>query len=390
MRNAPSTSIGFVSTYPPTVCGIATYTSSMVKALTVHRGPRRRVGVVSLTDRNVGVAGPPVVFHHRVGDPASLAAAIEILNTYDTVSIQHEFGIFAGPDGSEVIDLMAGLTVPTVVTLHTVLTEPTSHQREVIERICRLSHRIVVMSQTAADRLAERYAVDRELISIIPHGADPEFAGGSRPAGDRPLVLTWGLIGPGKGLEWAIEACAGLVDLKPLPRYLILGATHPQVRQESGESYRDSLTSLARRLQVDAIVEFDDRYLNRKTLARLVRTADVVVLPYESVEQVTSGVLVEAIAAGKPVVATPFSHAVELLSGGAGVLVPHGDPAALTDALKDLLAHPEAMAGMAQRARELAEGRYWPSVGRQFAAMVSQMPRATTSPVTASLTHAAG
>lgn len=373
MKKFSGPSIGFVSTYPPTVCGIATYTASLVNALAGQRGTRRRVGVVSLTDRNVGVAGPPVVFHHRGGDISSLKAATRMLNTYDTVSVQHEFGIFAGPDGDEVVELISGLTVPTAVTLHTVLNEPTDHQESIVRQICDMAQRVIVMSRTASDRLVSRYGVDRHLISMIPHGADSEFAGAPQSTGNRPLLLTWGLIGPGKGLEWAIEACAGLAGMDPLPRYVILGSTHPQVRHQSGESYRQSLMSLADRLGVGNMVEFDNRYLDRKTLARQVKSADVVVLPYESVEQVTSGVLVEAIAAGKPVVATPFPHAVELLSEGAGVVVPYGDPTAMSNALRGLLSEPDSLATMSKRAREMADGWYWPTVGIQFADVMSEI-----------------
>ncbi|MGH8911982.1 MAG: glycosyltransferase, partial [Acidimicrobiia bacterium] len=210
MKNDPTASIGFVGTYPPTVCGIASYTASIVEAVAGQRNPRCRVGVVGLIDRRVGESHAPVVFHHRTGNTGSLYGAIGVLNSFDTVSIQHEFGIFGGRDGSEVIDLMEGLTVPTAVTLHTVLNEPTENQRDIVERICDLADRIVVMSETASVRLVERYGVDPDRISVIPHGVDDEFAGHSRATRDRPLILTWGLIGPGKGLELAIEACAGL------------------------------------------------------------------------------------------------------------------------------------------------------------------------------------
>lgn len=231
------------------------------------------------------------------------------------------------------------------------------------------------MSETASDRLTARYDIDPGVITVIPHGADSDFAGPSLSTGSRPLVLTWGLIGPGKGLEWAIEAFADLVDLNPLPRYLIAGATHPAVRRGSGETYRRGLVGLTTRLGIGRLVAFDDRYLSRKSLAALVRSADIVVLPYESVEQVTSGVLVEAIAASKPVVATPFPHAVELLSGGAGVIVPHDEPAALSETLRRLLYDRDATAVMTQRAGKLAEEWYWPTVGRRFADMMSQLAR---------------
>lgn len=369
MEPTMSASIGVVGTYPPTVCGIATYTASLVQGIADRSSAR--VGVVRLTGDPSPKAAPLVDFTHRVGDHASLRAAIRTLDRYDTVSIQHEFGIFGGPDGSEVIDLMAGLTVPVAVTLHTVLSEPTPHQRAIVDRICELAARIVVMSETASTRLTERYGVDQARISVIPHGVHPEFARPSLATGARPLVLTWGLIGPGKGLEWAIQAFAKLAGTYPRPRYLIAGATHPQILRESGEAYRHGLMSLAAGLDLDDVVEFDSRYLDIGQLARVVRSADAIVLPYESVEQVTSGVLVEAIAAGKPVVATRFPHAVELLSDGAGLLVPYGRPDALGDALHGLLGDPASRFRMANRSRELSAGWSWPTVGARFAEMMS-------------------
>lgn len=371
MESGGNASVGLIATYPPTVCGIATYTSSLVQA--VIKQSRSRLGVVSLTDEPLVGVGQPVEFHHRLGDAASLRTAIRVLNTYDTVSIQHEFGIFGARDGREVLDLMAGLEVPTAVTLHTVLAEPTSHQRDILGRVCAMADRIVVMSETASERLADRYDVEPHLIRVIPHGVHEELARPSLRSGDRPLILTWGLIGPGKGLEWAIDAVARLTDMKPPPRYVIAGATHPRVRAQSGESYRHSLASRARRAGVERLIEFDNRYLSRRQLARLVRSADVVMLPYESLEQVTSGVLVEAIAAAKPVVATPFPHAVELLSDGAGVLVPYGDPEALGDALRRLIADPATRASMARRARGLAADWSWKAVAGRFLETMSDM-----------------
>ncbi len=367
-------SIGFVSTFPPTVCGIATYCASLVEALAGVVGePASRLGVVRLSEGFAGDAGASVVFHHRTGDHTSLRTVTSILNTYDTVSIQHEFGIFGGRDGIEVLDLMSGLDVPTAVTFHTVLRNPTSHQRMIMERLCDFADRIIVMSETASRRLVDRYHVEPGRIDVIAHGADPEFAGPSLVSGDRPLILTWGLIGPGKGLEWAIAAVADLVDMNPLPRYLIAGATHPHVRRESGESYRESLKSLTRDLRLEKMIEFDNRYLSRADLARLVRSADLVVLPYESVEQVTSGVLVEAIAAAKPVVATAFPHAVELLSGGTGSVVPFGDPECLAGELRQILSDRPTRLLMAQRAQQLAREWYWPTIGERFAATMSEI-----------------
>ena len=364
-------SIGFVSTYPPTVCGLASYTASLLNAVAGNRRSRSSLGVVGMTDEPRRTTERDEVLVHRLGDASSLDAAARVLNTYDTVSIQHEFGIFGGPDGAEVMDLMDKLSVPTAVTFHTVLDDPTEGQRAIVDHLARHATRMVVMSETASTRLVHRYGVDPRGIEVIPHGADARFSGPSLVTGNRPLVLTWGLIGPGKGLEAAIEAFAGLADLDPRPRYLIAGATHPNVLASAGESYRESLFSIVRRLGLEDMIEFDNRYLDRGTLAQLVRSADLVVLPYSSVEQVTSGVLVEAIAAGKPVIATQFPHAVELLSGGAGLTVPHDSADVLSTALRTVLSDRRMTMRMAREARLLADGWYWPTIGRRFGSMMS-------------------
>jgi len=364
-------SIGFVSTYPPTVCGLASFTNSLIDAISYNRQSRLGLRVVGVGGKLSHTDNRDVVYHHRTGNSSSLKTAKRILNTYDTVSIQHEFGIYGGQDGEEIIELVSSLDVPTAVTLHTVLDEPSQHQRMIIDTLAEHADRLVVMSETASDRLLRRYRVDPEQIAVIPHGADKLFARPSLVTGDRPLVLTWGLIGPGKGLEWVIEAFAELADVVPLPRYLIAGATHPNVLESDGESYREGLVSLVRHHGLEQLIEFDDRYLDRKSLARMVRSADVVVLPYASVEQVTSGVLVEAIAAGKPVIATGFPHAVELLSSGAVITVPHGDPVALRTPLRRLLTDTRLRSQMGQDARRLAEGWDWPSIGARFDAMMS-------------------
>lgn len=361
-------SIGFVSTYPPTVCGLATYTASLRHAMGEVRGTTRQLGVAGLRDASERGEAADGVHGHRRGDPASLRATTAWLNRFDTVSIQHEFGIHAGPDGAEVIDLVAGLDVPVATTFHTVLDTPSAHQRAIVESLAATSGRSIVMSRTAAQRLVHRYDVDPDRVVVIPHGVSPALTDPTPVTDDgssRPLVLTWGLIGPGKGLEAAIRACTALLDLHPRPRYVIAGATHPAVRRRDGEAYRQGLKALVRRLGLGSVVEFDDRYLDARALVRLVRRADLVVLPYESTEQVTSGVLVEAIAAGRPVVATDFPHARELLPAGAGTVVPHDDPRALGRAVRAVLTDPPVAARMRREARQLALDWGWPTIARR-------------------------
>jgi glycosyltransferase involved in cell wall biosynthesis len=387
---ASPVSIGFVSTYPPTACGIASYTAALLDGIASDRHTREGLGVVDLASAAAIPTSADVAYHHRVGDRHSLGQALRVLNGFDTVSIQHEFGIFGGPDGDEVVELVDGLTVPTAVTFHTMLDRPTAAQQRIIEHLGRAADRLIVMSPIAAERLTNRYGVDASRVETIPHGVHPRFGGPSLVEGNRPLVLTWGLIGPGKGLESAIAAFAGLVDLKPRPRYLIAGATHPRVRESAGETYRESLIELVRVHGLEDVVEFDDRYLDRDALARLVRRADFVVLPYESVEQLTSGVLVEAIAASKPVIATAFPHAVDLLTDGAGIVVPHQDIGALAAAIRRLATDRPLRSVMAREAQRLAARWYWPEIGRRFGAMMGTIAtrKAGTNSGSSAVPHA--
>jgi glycosyltransferase involved in cell wall biosynthesis len=370
-RRLPS--IGFLGTYPPTSCGLATFAAALRGAIADERGSYEGLGVVSLVDERPGQSPAGAVYEHLNGDPASVARALDVLNSSDVALVQHEYGIFGQPDGSEVLDLLSGLEIPAVVTLHTVLTQPSTNQRSILENVVALAARTIVMSETAHSRLISRYSVDPAKVRVIPHGARVSLSGPSLAKGTRPVVLTWGLIGPGKGLELAIDAVGNLRDLDPLPRYIILGKTHPKVQALQGDTYRDSLVRRANGLGLDDVVEFDGRYLDLHGLTRAVREADVVALPYDSTEQVTSGVLVEAIAAGKPVVATAFPHAIELLSTGAGIVVPHGDPNALTAALRKVLTDRSLAAGMAREAAFLGSTMQWPAIARRYDSMATKL-----------------
>jgi polysaccharide biosynthesis protein PslF len=212
---------------------------------------------------------------------------------------------------------------------------------------------------------------------VIPHGA-PAVRITHAPIfrSVQPTVLTWGLIGPGKGIEWGIEAMAALADLYPAPRYIIAGQTHPKVLLREGEAYRTRLKEQVRRLALTATVSFDSHYRSGDSLAELVNSADVVLLPYDSTDQVTSGVLIEAVAALKPVVATRFPHAVELLGDGAGLLVPHKDPAAIAAALRTLLTHRDVAAEMTRAAVATAPHLRWPAVAQRYRELAGRLIKA--------------
>ena len=365
--------IGFVSTYPPTSCGLATFTYALRNAIAKNRGTAQGLGVVRLVDSPSTDTPPEVTYSLVNGDRVSLRAAVETLNSFDVALMQHEYGIFGGLDGAEVLDLLKGLGVPSIVTLHTVLSRPSPSQQSILEAVVGLASQTVVMSETAGQRLIDLYEVDPSKITMIPHGARIALGGPSLADGDRPVFLTWGLIGPGKGLETAIEAFGSLKDIQPLPRYIILGTTHPKVQAASGDAYLNGLVARVEELGLEDVVEFDGRYLDIDELTLAVRRADVVVLPYESTEQVTSGVLVEAIGAGKPIIATAFPHAVELLSSGAGIVVPHSDAAALSAAARSMLENPAATTRMGGRARLMGSTLYWPVVARSYDAIATTL-----------------
>lgn len=354
-------SVAILSTYPPTPCGLATFSAALANGLTAHGA---EVSVVRLADGETS-SSTRVVGEMVNGSALSVTQCAELLNQSDVAVIQHEYGIYGGADGDEVVDIIDGLRVPSIVIAHTVLKDPTRNQRSVLEAVAARADQMIVMSEAAHDRLCGGFNVDRHRITTVPHGA--ALPGNASPARfHRPTMLTWGLIGPGKGLERVIDAMASLEGLPGRPRYLVAGRTHPKVLAADGEAYRNARIEQARRSGVADSVHFDTDYRDVKKLTALAQSAAVVVLPYDSTDQVTSGVLVDAIASGRPVVATAFPHAVELLGSGAGIVVPHDDADALACALRRVLTQPRLAGAMAAEARRLAPEMAWPVVAGAY------------------------
>ncbi|KUL42286.1 glycosyltransferase [Actinoplanes awajinensis] len=365
---------GFLSTYPPTQCGLATFNAALSSHLTAGSGGSGVVRLLARDNASGGIAldrGAPRVVHTWDTDlPGGWPGAAAALNRFDVAVLQHEYGIYPGDTGDEVLPLLRALRVPSIVVLHTVLTQPNARQRAVLEQIVARADAVVTMTDTARRRLTTYYAVDPHKVTVIPHGAT-SHSGVARETHDQPYLLTWGLLGPGKGIEWALRALALLDDLDPLPIYTVAGKTHPKVLEQLGDGYRDGLRKLAAELGVTDQVRWVDTYLEPAELSRLIRSADAVVLPYDSTEQVTSGVLIEAVGGGVPVVATEFPHAVELLADGPGLLVPHHDPEAMAVAIRHVLAEP-AMSG---RLTGLDSGPTlrWPAVAARYQALASRL-----------------
>ncbi|NNN00425.1 MAG: glycosyltransferase [Acidimicrobiaceae bacterium] len=363
---------GILSSAPPTACGIATFTTALGKAL-ARRGDE--VSLVRILQDGDECATSPfsVVSELRANNPSSINRASWALNRCDVALIQHEFGLYGGLDGDDVISVMAPLRVPVVTILHTVLSAPTEHQRSVMNRVIELSNCVVVMGVAAEATLRRHYELGAVLVRVIAHGAALDLIPVDIDPEDSPTLLTWGLIGPGKGIEWVIDAMADLRDLRPRPRYIVAGRTHPKVLAYEGDGYRRSLERRVLENGVGDMVIFENSYRKLASLNALIASASVVILPYDSSDQATSGVLVDAIAAGRPVIATSFPHSMEMLSSGAGIVVEHRDPHAIAAAVRTIITDPQAAASLASEARRIAPSLSWDAVGMRYIELAREL-----------------
>jgi glycosyltransferase involved in cell wall biosynthesis len=291
---------------------------------------------------------------------------------FDAVSIQHEYGIWGGHDGSHVLDFVRNLRTPTVVTLHTVLQNPTSSQRHILSELVRAATATVVMSDSAATLLARSYGTDPSLVEIIPHGVptlplvEPDSVKLQMDLSGRMVILSFGLLGPGKGYESAIAALPAVVQADPTALYVILGATHPELIRREGESYRHRLEDLAASLGVADHVRFVGRYVDSTELGMWLTAADIFVTPYPNLEQIVSGTLSYAMGAGKAIVSTPYAYAVERLADGRGRLVAAASTEALAEGLIELTLSSTLRREHGRRAYEHSRKMLWPEVGAEY------------------------
>lgn len=360
-------SVGIVSTFPPTPCGLATFASALATGL--RDVGVDRLGVVRSTTEETLPWDEHVVSILRPGNPRSRLTAARALNEYDCVLVQHEYGIFGGESGEEVLDLLADLAVPVIPTLHTVPLTPSPSQRRVLESLVNMGAASVTMTEAARSRLVGGYDVDPDKVTVIPHGATI-VQRTTEPAMDTFTLLTWGLLGPGKGVEWVIDAMATIADDLPHVRYVVAGQTHPKVFEREGDRYRNMLMDRAVQRGVADRVIFDSKYRALDDLGALVARSSMVVLPYDSTDQITSGVLVDALAAGRPVISTEFPHAVELVGDGPGVLVPHRNPDALASAIRHVVTHPDDFSRMEERAETIGLLHDWRSVAASYCSLM--------------------
>jgi glycosyltransferase involved in cell wall biosynthesis len=324
-----------------------------------------------------------VIQKERREDYVSTARALN--RTVDVVSIQHEYGIWGGADGDHVLDFVEALRVPAVVTMHTVLRTPTARQRAVLSELAAIADASVVMSRSAGNLLVARYGADPDRLVVIPHGVpdvplvDADAVKPSLGLAGRDVILSFGLLGPGKGYELAIEALPDVVAAHPEALYVILGATHPELIRSDGEAYRQSLMGEVERLGMTDHVRFVDKFVSLPELTRWLEAADVFVTPYPNLNQIVSGTLSYAMGAGRAIVSTPYTYAEELLADGRGVLVAPGSPSDLAAALGSLIADPALRARIGGRAFAFSRRMVWSAVGAEYQALFRRLVKQVAS-----------
>ena len=373
--------IAFVGSYPPRRCGIATFTRDLSAA----------VGAASdcVLPMTIAVSDPggqyeysgEVKYEIRQAVKADYARAAEFVNYSDVrlLSIQHEHGIFGGDDGAYILDLLTTLRTPTIATLHTVLKRPSDSQRAIIQKMSLQCAQLVVMSKIAAELLGASYGVNERKIRVIPHGI-PEMAPRDQQrlkakfgvSGQR-MLLTFGLLGPNKGIETVIRALPAVIETFPDVVYFVVGPTHPMIVRRHGEAYRTSLEREAERLGVREHVVFCDRFVSNEELCSYLQAADIYLSPYQNEAQVTSGALSYAMGAGAAVVSTPYWHAQELLSDGRGHLFPFGDHGALSATLRSLLGSPAELDRSRRSAFEFTRSMVWPRIGQAYLELATKV-----------------
>jgi glycosyltransferase involved in cell wall biosynthesis len=366
--------VAFIGNHLPRRCGIATFTHDLHRAIAMAR-PDLETCVVAMTDPGCAYDYPPIVrFEIREAAIDEYAQAAERLNNarFDVVSLQHEYGIFGGRAGGNVIHLLSRLEMPVVTTLHTVLADPTPIQHDVMRGIIDTSAKIVVMSKTACELLRSVHDVPAHKIDVIPHGIpdfpflEPHHAKVEFGFEEKTIILTFGLLSPNKGIEIMLDAMPSIIKSRPNAVYVILGATHPNLVRDQGEAYRDSLTAKVRELGIGDHVAFFNQFVDQATLLNFISMCDVYVTPYLNEAQMTSGTLSYSFGLGKAVVSTPYRHAKELLSDGRGILVPFGDAKALGTEISGLLTNDVRRHAMRKRAYGASRSMTWAQTAKRY------------------------
>ena len=366
--------IAFIGNYFPRQCGIATFTTDLCESISDEYKGTACIAL-PVNDTEDGYEYPPRVrFELTEKDIESYRRAADFLNinNVDMVSLQHEYGIFGGKAGSYILTLLRELRMPVVTTLHTILQNPNPDQRRVLKEIVALSDRVVVMSERGAEFLQSVYQVPEGKIELIPHGIpdvpfmDPSFHKDLFGVEGKHVLLSFGLLSANKGIENVISALPMILEKYPNVVYMVVGATHPHVVQNEGESYRLSLQWLAHEKGVEGNVIFYNRFVSLDELIQFISAADIYITPYLDVAQITSGTLAYTLGAGKAVISTPYWYAEEMLAEDRGALIPFSDPQTLADQVIDLLGNESKRHAMRKRAYLYGRDMIWPQVARRY------------------------
>ncbi|GBE07591.1 MAG TPA: glycosyltransferase [Gammaproteobacteria bacterium] len=367
-------SIVLIGNHLPRQCGIATFTTHLLESIALN-APDKACWAVAMNDRPTGYSYPSQVrfeINQSQLNEYSLAADLCNLNQVDVICLQHEYGIFGGKRGSFIIELLRNLNMPVVTTLHTILKDPNLQDRHIMMQLAEFSDRLVVMSERSVEFLRDIYQVPEEKIVLIHHGIpDVPFVKSDAykdkfGVSGKKVILTFGLLSPGKGIEVVIDALPEIVKAHPQVIYMVVGATHPHLKMEDGEDYRNSLHRRAKELGVSEHIVFHDRFVADEDLLEFIGVADIYVTPYLNEAQIISGTLAYALGMGKAVISTPFWHAQELLADDRGRLVPFRDQAALAREVIDLLDHPDECRAIQERAYQYGRKMVWSDVGRRY------------------------
>jgi glycosyltransferase involved in cell wall biosynthesis len=388
---APPFRLAFLGNSLPRRCGIATFTTDLQQAVARFRTDIE-TAIVAMTDRDQSYAYPPVVrVQIRDDKPEDYMRAAEVLNAgqFDVVSLQHEFGIFGGEAGAHILTLLSRLNMPIVTSLHTVLAEPGVMQRRVLSDVIALSAKIIVMSEKGRALLRSVYGVPADKIEVIPHGipdspfVEPDDAKAKLGFAGRPVILTFGLLSPNKGIDVMIDAMPSILRRRPDAVYVVLGATHPNLVRDQGEAYREGLMARVRARGVDNHVLFLDQFVDLPTLLDFISMCDVYVTPYLNEAQMTSGTLAYSFGLGKAVVSTPYWHARELLADGRGVLVPFNDAESIGAEIAGLLTDDGRRQTMRKRAYASSRSMTWDRTAQRHVALFEEVRRARRARIVA-------
>ena len=369
--------IAYIATYPPRECGIGTFTNNLFKSMLARNGIKEQKHegfVVAINDNDLSYKYPEEVkLTIRQNHQEDYLKAVKYINLSgaDICVLEHEFGIFGGQSGVYILPLLHRLEIPIIVTLHTILKAPSYNERAILQEICKMATKIVVMSHKAVEFLTSIYDVPQDKIALIEHGVpdihfNPEKSKREFKLESKKVILTFGFIGRSKGIETVIKALPNVIAKHPNVIYIVLGKTHPNVLRHSGEEYRIFLMRLVKNLRLEKHVVFLNEFINEQDLFKYLYACDIYITPYLNEAQITSGTLSYAIGVGAAVLSTPYWHAAELLSEGRGRLFNFNDPDNLSETLNELLDHPAELNQLKQKASKYGQKIAWPKIGERY------------------------